>query len=350
MYLFVGTYTMEFPHVAGKSDGIQVYWFDSDNGELRFASKFLDVDNPSYLTLHPNGRFLYAATEATSDGGEGLVTAFAIDGNQLTWLNSQPATGANPCYVSTNGRFLFTANYGGGSVAVYPLDENGRLHPASHHAQHHGHGTNPARQEAPHAHCVLPTPDGRFLLAVDLGIDQVVAYRLSKNEQLEQVSTIGTSPGSGPRHLVFHSNGRFAYLLHELTPTLAVYAYEPDGAILRLLQTVPTIPADYDGENYGADVHLEPNGRFLYASNRGHDSLATFACDPATGLLTPLGHTATQGSFPRGFVIAPNGRFLLAANQNNDNIIVFRLDASSGQLTPIHQTVCATPVCLKFQP
>ena len=350
MYLFVGTYTMTFPHVTGKSDGVQVYWFDSESGKLRFASKFMGADNPSYLTLHPNGRFLFTANEATSDGGTGLVSAFVVDGDQLIWLNSQPATGAAPCYVSTNGRFLFAANYGGGSVAVYPIDKNGRLQPASHHIQHHGHGPNPDRQEAPHAHCILPTPDGRFILAVDLGIDQVAAYRLTNDGQLEPAATIATSPGSGPRHLIFHPNGRFAYLLHELTPTLTAYAYEPDGLILRPLQTVTTVPADYRGENYGADLHLEPNGHFLYTSNRGHDSLARFACDPASGLLTPLGHTPTGGKFPRGFAIAPNGRFLLAANQNSDNITLFQLDSTNGQLTPISQTACATPVCLKFQP
>lgn len=348
MHLFVGTYTMPFPHVAGKSDGIQVYQFDPNSGELRFASKLTGIDNPSYLTLHPNGRFLYAASEATADGGQGLVAAYAVDGNQLTWINSQPATGAAPCYVSTNGRFLFAANYGGGSVAVYPVGENGRLHPASHHAQHLGHGSNPARQEAPHAHCILPTPDDRFLLAVDLGIDQVVAYHLTNDGQLEPAGAIATAPGSGPRHLTFHPNGRFAYLLHELTPTLTAYAYEPDEAILRPLQTVSTLPPGYDGENYGADLHLEPNGRFLYASNRGHDSLAHFACDPATGLLTPLGHTPTAGNFPRGFVVAPNGRYLLAANQNSDTITTFHLNPTSGELTQLHQTACYTPVCLKF--
>lgn len=347
MYLFVGTYTTPLPHVQGKSDGIQVYDFDPDSGELRFASKVAGVENPSYLTLHPNGRFLYAAHETTTAPH---LTAFAINGPHLTLLNSQPATGAAPCYVSSNGRFLFTANYGGGSVAVYPVGADGRLSPPSHHAQHHGHGPNPARQEAPHAHCALPTPDGRFLLAVDLGLDQVIAYRLTHSGQLERAAAIATDPGSGPRHLTFHPNGRFAYLLHELTPTLTAYAYEPDGAILRPLQTVPTLPPSYSGESYGADVHLEPNGRFLYASNRGHDTLASFACDPTTGLLTPLTHTPTGGNFPRGFVIAPNGRYLLAANQNSDTITTFHLHPTTGHLTPLHQTACYTPVCLKFLP
>jgi 6-phosphogluconolactonase len=316
------------------------------------------VENPSYLALDRGRRRLYAVNEVTEYEGRpsGAVSAFAVERTgELRFVNRQPSLGGAPCYVSVTeaGRFVLVANYVGGNVAVLPVRADGGLDAASDLEQ----GTEatravPDRQEAPHAHCVVLERGERHAYACDLGADRVMAYRFDA-----RVGKLTPAPapwvevkrGAGPRHLTFHPRGRHAYLLNELDSTVTVFAHDPSGGVLREVQTVSALPADFKGENTGADIHVAPGGRFLYCSNRGHDSIAAFAVEARTGALTPLGHEPTRGRTPRNFAIDPTGAFLLAANQNSGTINVFRLDPRTGRLGFTgHGLEVPSPVCLKL--
>ena len=301
---------------------------------------------PTYLTLSANRRFLYAVSETSTFRGAsgGGVSAFAVapGTGALTLLNQQPSGGGAPCYLRLDGtgRAALVANYVGGSVSLLPVAADGRLAAPSATVQHVGSGPHP-NQTSPHAHCFVPDPTNAYAFAVDLGTDRVYGYRLdAATGRLgpRPEPAFVARPGAGPRHLTFHPNGRLAYLINELNSTVTVLAYAATTGTFRELQTVPTLPTGYTGPNSCADVHVAPNGLFLYASNRGHNSLAVFAIDTATGTLVPIQHVATQGQTPRNFALDPSGRLLLVANQNSNNLVSFRVDPQSGLLTPTGQS------------
>jgi 6-phosphogluconolactonase len=349
--VYVGTYT------SGESKGIYRLLLDQTTGELVGDGEPTPAVNPSFLAIHPGGRFLYAVNE-TGDARtdpSGAVSAYAIgkDG-VLTLLNQQPSGGPAPCHLTTDdaGRHLLVANYWGGSVSVLPVLEDGRLGAATALARHQGRGPHP-RQEAPHAHSVHVDATGRRAFVADLGLDRLVAYAYDGARGTlarEEKADARLAPGSGPRHFAFARGGALAYVLNELDATVAVLAYDAAAGTFRDLQAVGTLPAGFKGENTTAEVVVSPDGRFLYASNRGHDSIALFAIGASDGRLTPSGHVSTLGRRPRNFAIDPSGRFLLAANQDSDSIVVFAVDASTGQLTPVGAPVrVPRPVCVRFQ-
>ena len=350
--VYVGTYTHSLPHVQGKASGIDVYRLDAASGALTFAHTREGLANPSYLTLDPHRRYLYCVAERA----EGQVHAFRIDPTTgaLTPLNHQSSQGAEPAHISVDrdGRWVLVANYGSGSVAVLPVQEDGSLGPATDMVQHTGQGTHPERQEGPHAHWIGTDPANRFVLVADLGLDAIVSYRLEATSgTLVRTDTSTMQPGAGPRHLAFRPDGRYVYVLNELNSTLVACAYDATSGAVRPLQSLSTLPAQFTRANWTAAVRVAPSGRFVYASNRGHDSIVIFASDPATGLLSYVGHAATQGQEPRDFNIDPTGTFLLVANQNSDTIVTFRLDATTGGLSATGQVSAArTPSCIDFGP
>jgi 6-phosphogluconolactonase len=314
------------------------------------------VPNPSFLAVHPDGRTLYAANETTTLDGQpgGAVSSFAIDrgSGELTFLNRQPSHGTDPCHVSVDasGGNVFVANYTSGSVAVLPIEAAGRLAPASDVHQHRGSGPDPKRQEGPHAHFITRDPANRYVLASDLGLDQVLVYRLDAERgtlTAHEPPAVSLPPGSGPRHLAFHPFAPVVYVINELASTISTCAWDEVAGTLRLLGTISTLPEDFEGGSSCAEVRVAPSGSFVYGSNRGHDSIAVFAVDPADGTLSPAGHVSTEGANPRNFTIDPSGTLLLAANQDSDTIVAFRIDPDTGALNPTGQvTRVPSPVCV----
>jgi 6-phosphogluconolactonase len=356
VYVYIGTYTESLPFVAGKAKGIYVYRLDLASGALTYVSEAAETINPSFLALSPQNDRLYAVNEiAGGPDAQGTINAFAIDPatKGLTYLNKQSTHGEAPCYVSVDGSgcYVLVANYVSGNVCVFPIQEDGSLGEATDVVQHQGSGPT-SRQEGPHAHSIRPAPDNRFVFALDLGIDKIMLYWLD----LEQgrlvpadVPWVEVAPGSGPRHLAFRPDGRFAYAINELSSTVTVYSYDADRGALGELQTISTLPDDFVGENTCADIHIAPSGRFVYGSNRGHDSIVIFAVDAESGKLSYVGHEPTQGATPRNFAIDPSGTFLLAANQDSDTVVSFRIDQTSGKLTATgHVSEVPTPVCVRF--
>ena len=348
---YIGTYA------DAEAAGIYLYQMDNATGALDYRDSFKAGANPSFLTLSPDNKYLYAVNELADFQGQpgGAVSAFAIDASsgKLTFLNQQPSHGGAPCHLTTDrqGRFLFVANYLSGTLAVYPIETDGRLAAASHIVQHSGKGVNAERQEGPHAHFVGFTPDNRFVLSCDLGIDQVLGYRFdSANGKLLSHSAAELAPGAGPRHLAFHPAGQFAYVINELDSTLTAFEYAAETGTLTRLQTLSTLPEGYTGFNSCAEVAVHPTGRYVYGSNRGHDSLVIYAVNEATGKLTLMSHEPTRGKNPRHFAIDPGGLFLLAANQDSDDVIVFQIDTRTGQLSYLQQINVPKPVCLTFWP
>jgi 6-phosphogluconolactonase len=335
-------------NVSGEQENsIFLYRLTTATGLLTPVSAHRGGASPTYLTMPAGRRNLYAVSETQTFRGTpgGGVSAFAVDQHTgaLTLLNQQPSTGASPCYISLDRseKAALVANYVGGNVALLPLAPNGQLSAPSATDQHQGSGPH-KNQTTAHAHCILPDPANTFAFAVDLGTDQVVAYRLgaAKGEltRLPEPAFVA-KPGAGPRHLVFHPNGRQAYLINELNSTLTALAYDASAGKFKELQTVSTLPKGFTGENSCADVHVSPDGLFLYASNRGHNSIAAFAIDTNNGTLAPIQHMNTQGKTPRNFALTPSGRLLLVANQNSNNVVTFRVDGQNGLLTPTGQTI-----------
>lgn len=351
MFVYVGGYT-EAP--AGAAEGISVYRFDAETGALALVQTVRGVVNPSFLTLSPDQRHLYAVVERA----EGGVAAFARDPETgfLAALNQQSSHGSDPCYISLDrsGRYALVANYSSGVVAALPIAADGRLEPASSVIQHEGSSVVAGRQEGPHAHSIKPTPDGRFVIAADLGADHLMIYRLNLETGALEANdqgpaAIATAPGAGPRHFAFAPDGRTVYVINELSSTLTSYAYDGGTGALRELQTISTLPADYDGTSTCAEVVVSPDGRFVYGSNRGHDSIAIMAVGAEQGALTSIGHVSTQGRKPRGFNLDPSGAWLLAANQGSNTILAFRRDQETGQLTPAGDAIPSpTPVVIAF--
>jgi 6-phosphogluconolactonase len=350
--VYIGTYTQ------GESKGIYVYRFDGSTGSWQLQSVTPDQQSPAFLAIHPNRRFLYAVNEVRDFAGRtsGAVSAYAIEDatGSLHRLNQQASMGPGPCHLSVDptGRCVLVANYGGGSVALLPINEDGSLKEATCFIQHEGRGSDPKRQTAPHAHSILCDPQGRFALAADLGLDKIMIYELDLIGGKLMAHTppwAALRPGAGPRHSVFHSNGRFLYVINELDSTITVFAYRAEEGELTSLQTVSTLPTGFSETNYCADIHIHPSGRYLYGSNRGHDSIVSYRVDPATGLLGATAHYSTHGRTPRGFAIDPSGAFLVAANQDSDNIVAFRIDEQTGALQ-LHgePTRVPSPVCVKI--
>ena len=351
---YVGTYTEE----GSKSKGIYAYRFDEGSGQITSLGLAAETTNPSFVALHPNGRFLYAVNEVQNYKGpnSGGVSAFSIDRStgKLTFLNEVPSRGADPCYIIVDkaGKHVLVANYTGGSIAVFPVLADGKLGEASEFVQHAGHGKDPKRQEGPHAHSIDLSPDNRFAFVDDLGLDELKVYKYDSAKGSLTPNTPAFAkldPGAGPRHFVLHPSGKFAYVVAEMGCTVTAFSVDLKQGTLQRLQTVSTLPKDFKGENDDAEIHIHPSGKFLYASNRGHDSIAVFAVDSQKGTLTEIEDVATQGKIPRSFEIDPTGNFLFAENQKSDDIVVFRIDANSGKLTATGQKLdVGSPVDVKF--
>ncbi len=352
LLVYVGTYT------DGKSEGIYLYRLHQSSGELRHVATTKGVVNPSFLTISPNGRYLYAVNEVEEFAGKksGALSAFAINqrSGELMLLNQQPTLGGAPCYVITDqaGKFVLVANYVGGNVAVLPVHSDGRLGLATDVQQDVGSSTNTDRQSGPHAHCIVLDPANRFAYACDLGTDKIMIFRFDAGRgKLTPGKNpwVPAKPGAGPRHLAFHPSGRYAYVINEMHATVTAFAQDAADGNLKEVQTLATLPLEFKDANTSADIHITPDGRFLYCSNRGHDSIAAFEIDQRSGALTFIVHESTGGKTPRNFAIDPTGTFLLAANQKSDNVVTFRIDGKTGRLTPTgHVAEVPSPVCLKF--
>lgn len=349
-----GTYTKSLPHVDAKSEGIYVYKLNTETGALTHQLTTTGIDNPAFLTIAPSQQFLYSVNREGGDTGG--VSAFSLDPatGAMVFINEQVRTNGGPCHVMVDAteRYLYAANYGEGSVEVWPIEDDGSLGSASDFHQHEGSSVNKARQEAAHAHSINLDPGNRFAYVPDLGMDKVMIYNLDldkgkliPNEQ----PFIETTPGAGPRHLDFHPNGKVLYVINELGNTVTAYNFDAESGHLSDFQTVPTLPADWDGENTTADIHVHLNGKFVYGSNRGHDSIAVYAVDEATGKLTAQGHVSTQGKTPRNFGIDPTGKVLIVANQDTSNAATYFIDQQTGALTPTGVVVdVPTSVCIKM--
>jgi 6-phosphogluconolactonase len=350
---YVGTYTSKTT-----SKGIYAYHFDAEKGQLSPLGAPTESADPSFVAVHPNGKYLYAVNEIGNfNGGTGgAVSAFAIDAKTgaLKFLNQVPTRGAGPCHVSLDktGNYVLVANYDGGSIASFPVHDDGTLGTVSGFVQHSGSGPDKERQEGPHAHWIGTSPDNRFALAADLGLDQILVYGFDSSKGLFTPLLSGfakVKPGAGPRHLTFSPNGKFAYVLSEMDSSVTVFSYQTKTGGLTFLQNLSTLPQDFSGPKQAAEIAVHPSGKFLYTSNRGHDSIAVFAIDEKKGTLKSLGQVLTGGKTPRHFAIDPTGTYLLAENQDSNNIVVFHIDAATGNLTPTGQTIeVPSPVCITF--
>jgi 6-phosphogluconolactonase len=352
MLTYIGTYT------GGKSKGIYLARFDSRTGKLSEPELAAQTKNPTFLAFHPAKPLLYCVGEIDDFKGKktGAVCAYSVDKatGKLTLLNQQASGGTGPCHltVDKSGRCVLVANYGSGSVAALPIEADGKLGEAASVIQHAGSSIDHSRQAGPHAHCIEVDPRNKFAIAVDLGLDRVLVYHLDPGAaKLSPNKPAGCSvaPGSGPRHLAFHPNGRFAYLISEMGSTMNLLEYRPAAGSFKLKQTLSTLPEDFKGHSSGAEVQVHPSGKFVYGSNRGDNSIAVFAADQNTGKLTLVQHASTEGKNPRHFTIDPSGKWLLAENQDSDSIVTFEIDSTSGKLSPHGKKVAVgSPVCLMF--
>ena len=347
--VYFGTYTGG----DNSSKGIYHSVLDLKTGKLSNPVLAAEAKNPSFLEIHPNGKFLYAVSEA---GRAGSVSAYAIDSStgDLKLLNQQPSGGAGPCHVSIDhtGKNVLVANYGSGSASVIPIASNGTLGEPTGFVQHVGSSINPRRQKEPHAHSINVSPDNRFAFVADLGIDKVMIYRLdTKKGTIVKNSPpyAKVRPGAGPRHFAFHPNGKYAYVINELDCTVTTFTYEPASGALSVIQSIPTLPKDFEGSNSCAELRVHPNGNFLYGSNRGHDSIAVYRIDSAKGTLTFVEHETADIKTPRNFNIDPTGKFCLVANQGSNSVVVFRINQKTGTLEPTENKISiGRPVCVRF--
>jgi 6-phosphogluconolactonase len=349
---FIGTYT------NGASKGIHAFWMDSKSGKMTPIGLVGEETNPSFVAIHPNKKWLYAVSEIANFAGQktGAASAFSIHPatGKLTFLNRVSAKGDGTCYVSVDksGKNVLVANYGGGSVAVLPIDSDGKLKEASSFVQHKGEVANLKRQGGPRGHSINLSPDNKFAVAADLGLDELIVYKfdaaagtLTPNDP----PFIKLAPMSGPRHFMFHPNGKYGYTNNEISSSVTAMTWDGKKGEFKEIQTISSLPADFPGaKNSTAEIQVHPSGKFLYVSNRGHDSIAAYRIDSA-GKLTSIGHTPTQGQVPRNFGIDQTGNFLVAANQRTNNLVVFRIDQNTGGLTPTDQTFeVGSPVCVRF--
>lgn len=349
--LLIGTYTKT------SSEGIYLYEFDSKNGQLQPVGVAKQVDNPSYLVVAPNGKQVYSVNEVGASR-KGSVSAFTLDrkAGLLTFIGKQPAGGDGPCYINTDrqGKFVVVGNYASGSLSALPIQADGNIAAPTQTIQHTGSSIHKSRQEAPHVHCVEFSPEQRYLYVPDLGTDKVNIYKFdpAATQPLQPASPayVDFPGGSGPRHLVFHANGKWAYVIHELDGKISVFNYQPQTGSLDRIQAITTLPAGFTGTISGADIHIAPDGKFLYASNRGTlNDIVIYRIDAQSGKLTYVDRHSSGGKTPRNFTIDPSGHFLLAANQDSDNVVVFKRDVTTGKLTATgHEIKIAMPVCLKM--
>ena len=357
MFVYVGSYTKNPPGGGSNNPvGLSAFRFDPATGTLSSVQQVQSA-NPSFIALDPSRRFLYVINEIDDYEGQksGSAEAYAIDPNtgMIKLLNRQSLHSPIPAHLAVDptGRHLVVANYIGGDFVVLPIEADGRLGPVSGEVKDTGSGPNEKRQEAPHPHSVVFDPAARFIAAADLGIDKVQIFRLNDGG-LAQVSEASVAPGAGPRHIAFDLGGKHLYVVNELNATVTAFSYDAGtGQIGKELQTISTEPAEYNGPHSTAEIAVHPSGKFLYASNRGHNSIVGYRIDPATGLLSVIGF-ATQGvNFPRNFTIDPSGKWLYVANQKGDTIVQFEIDAQTGELRPTGQvTPSITPVAMVFRP
>jgi 6-phosphogluconolactonase len=353
MLVYIGTYS-----APNKSDGIYVARFDPATGTLGEPELAAKANRASFLAIHPNRKFLYAVNEVEDANGtkSGAVCAFSIDAQsgKLVELNHQTSGGKGPCFVGLDrdGANAFVANYGDGVVSVIPIASDGSLAIPSARIQHEGKGPHEKRQQGPHAHSFFVDPTNRFALAVDLGIDKVMVYKLDAATGVitpNNPPTANLAPGAGPRHLAFAPNGKHVYVVNEISNTVSAFNWDSHKGAMEEFQTITTLPDDFKEQNTTAQILVHRSGKFLYASNRGHDSIAVFAIDPTNGKLTAQGQTPTGGKHPRNFNMDPTGKWLLAANQNSDNVVVFSIDPSTGALTKTGKEIhVGLPTCVEF--
>src|SRR5271169_3259370 len=353
-YLFyVGTYTDH------GSKGIYSYRFDSATGKSTSLGLAAESANPSFLGIASSGRFLYAINEIAQFNGQptGSVSAFAIQTNtgKLMLLNQVPSRGEGPAHIALDrsGKYALVSNYDSGSIAVFPVLEDGRLGEATASVQHKGSSVNKERQEGPHAHAAVFSPDNRFVVVADLGLDQLLVYRFdaTAGSLASDPQIVRAVPGAGPRHLAFDATGRHLYVINEMQSTVVTYAYDAANGTLSELQIVSALPKGFAGTSTAAEIEMHLSGKFLFASNRGDDSIAVFAVDPKDGTLTPVEIDSTGGKTPRNFVLDPTGAWLLAANQDSEDIVIFRVDPRTGHLTRSGPELqVPSPVCVRFVP
>jgi 6-phosphogluconolactonase len=348
--MYVGTYTN-----GGKSKGIYAFKFDTATGQASPLGLAAETPDPSFLTIHQNRKYLYAVGE----GRGGSVTAFAIDAatGKLKQLNSVSSKGSSPCHLNVDktGKNLLVVNYGNGSTSVFPINDDGSLKEASTTIQHQGSSTDKSRQQGPHAHSVNMSPDNRFAIVADLGLDEVKVYKFdpaaSKIEPNEPPFA-RVAPGSGPRHFAFHPKGRNAYVINEMAMTITAFKWDGKKGVLTETQTISTLPPGFNGSRRGlstAEVVVHPTGKFVYGSNRGHDTIAVYQVKGDK--LEYVENVGTQGKTPRNFVVDPSGQYLLAENSGSDNVVFFKIDQKTGKLTPTGTKVeVGSPVCIRFMP
>ncbi|HYO07353.1 MAG TPA: lactonase family protein [Tepidisphaeraceae bacterium] len=350
MWCYIGTTGGRAPN---QIKGIYVCKFDPGTGELTPPELAVEARAPSFVELHPSGKFLYATREAS--GGMGTA-AYAIDRatGKLSPLNEQPSGGRGPCFVGLDatGKVLLVANYGSGHLASLPVGEDGRLGEPASIVQDQGSGPVTRRQEGPHAHSFAPDPSNRFALACDLGTDHVLVFKLdpaTAKVSANDPPFANVPPGGGPRHFAFHPGGKFVYVINELANTMTTFAWDGERGALSAVQTISTLPVDWTDGGSAAEVRVHPSGKFVYGSNRGHDSIAIFSIEPASGKLTPTGHVKTGGSWPRNFNLDPTGKWLIVANERTNDLVVFKIDQETGALEPTGERAAVpSPSCVRF--
>lgn len=346
--VYVGTYTDH------GSKGIYAFHFDAAQGQLTSSGLAVETVAPSFLAISPNGRFVYAVNEMQTFNGEptGAVSAFAVQpgGEKLSLLNQVASRGQDPAHIAIDGsgKFAIVSNYTSGSVAVFPLLPDGRLGEATAFVQHKGSSVDKERQSGPHAHAAAFSPDNRFVIVADLGLDELLVYPFNaETGTLGSAHAVKTKPGVGPRHLVFSPNGKFLYLITEMASTVVAYSYEPRTASLHELQSLSALPKNFVGENTAAEIAIDPSGKYVFASNRGYDSIAVFAVN-ANGTLRLREIDLTHGKTPRNFAIDPSGKWFLAANEDSNEIVVFSIDKATGHLAAGKSISVQSPVCVSF--
>jgi len=343
---------------TGQEGGIYFCRLQLITGEMIIRGNISGIDNPSFLSMDASNQYLIAVNEVSEINGNpgGSVSSFKIDpeNGSLTFINMQSTLGESPCHITIDrtGKFILIANYSGGNIIVFPILQDCMIGKNVEFIQHKGKSIIPDRQENPHPHSIILSPDNRYAFVPDLGLDKILIYRFDQKTgklRSSDIPYISLKPGAGPRHFTFSRDGKFAYVINELDSTVTAFRYYPDKGKLKEIQTITTLPGDFTGISYCADIHIHPNNHFLYGSNRGHNSIITFSIDPSKGKLKLKGFTETLGDFPRNFAIDPSGQYLLAANQRSDNIFSFRIKPETGELTPTgYKIEIPKPVCIKF--
>ncbi len=354
-WAYIGTYTR-----GSDSKGIYRFEFDPTTGKLSNRILAGETVNPSFLALHPNHKFLYSVGEIANFEGKksGAIAAFAIDQKtgKLNALNQQPSGGGGPCHVVVDkqGKNVLAANYGGGSACVLPINKDGGLGKMTGFVQHEGSSVNPRRQKGPHAHSINLDPANNFAFVADLGLDKVLVYRFDPKKgtlTANKPASVKVAPGAGPRHFAFHPKGKYAYVINELANTITALSYNPETGELSPIQTITTLPKGFQETSHTAEVVVHPSGKFVYGSNRGHDSIAIFKVNRKTGKLRSVGIQGENIKTPRNFVVDPTGNFLIVANQAGDSLVVFRIDQKTGDLQPTGiMAEVPRPVCVRFMP